>query len=269
MKKLFTKLIGVSMLATGVACPLALDAKTVYFDTNGCALGANDVVTVHQWTDNGASYTTWNTEGTKGTKVGSRVWKIEINDNADHVIFCKNSLADSNKLSATNYAVQDGYMYSVKQSSGIQYGLKIHANADGVDWNSGMNLTQDSSNPSVFTGKINMAGASYFHFSHGGSTSSNFTVYAPSNSHTDIPANIEQQLSCDGTGNWHIDTGEYNVKVDLASNTFIFSGEVDPVDPVDPDKLPERLFLETNWNAAKIKGLLMSLPITVTVLSLL
>lgn len=226
MKKLLTKLATVAMVTACLSVPISMDAKTVYFDTQGETYSA---MRVHAWnSENTDENTDWNSGGVVCEKVGNYIWKATFDDKYNTAIFCKEKLDDNNKLNGANgSSISDGKLYSSSNTSGIPYQLLIQANAEGVDWNQGKALTQDPSNPSVFTGEIEMSGDANFRFAHApnGDNYSKFSVYAPS-SETSVSEGSTTTLAQNNStkqGNWKIPAGKYTVKVDLSANTFTFT----------------------------------------------
>ena len=226
MKKLLTKLATVAMVTTCLSVPISMDAKTVYFDTQGETYSA---MRVYAWnSENTDENTDWNSGGVVCEKVGNYIWKATFDDKYNTAIFCKEKLDNNNKLNGANgSSISDGKLYSSSNTSGIPYQLLIQANADGVDWNQGKALTQDPSNPSVFTGEIEMSGNANFRFAHApnGDNYSKFSVYAPS-SETSVSEGSTTTLAQNNStkqGNWKIPAGKYTVKVDLLANTFTFT----------------------------------------------
>lgn len=100
MKKLLTKLATVAMVTTCLSVPISMDAKTVYFDTQGETYSA---MRVHAWnSENTDENTDWNSGGVVCEKVGNYIWKATFDDKYNTAIFCKEKLDDNNKLNGAN-----------------------------------------------------------------------------------------------------------------------------------------------------------------------
>ena len=207
-------------MTTCLSVPISMDAKTVYFDTQGETYSA---IKVYAWnSSNESENNTWGT-GSSLEKIGNYVWTVTLPDQYDRAIFCKDNVSDGNKITQ-NGVISDGKLYSktgsdANNDAGINYQLLIQANAEGVDWNQGKALTQDPSNPSVFTGEIEMSGNANFRFAHApnGGNYSKFSVYAPS-SETSVSEGSTTMLAQNNStkqGNWKIPAGTYTVKYSM------------------------------------------------------
>ena len=218
MKKLLTRLAKAVIVAACMYVPISMDAVTVYFDTQGQTYSS---MKAYAWKSTDIS----DDKKTDMEKVGNYIWKVTLPDYMDRVDIYKENYTSGNRLVRDLDIYRgNGKIYSQGNRSGIAYQLLIQADADGVDWSDGKILTWDASNPSVFTGEIEITGNGYFRFAHApaGDNYSKYSVYAPS-ADTSVTAENATDLASGNSGNWQIAAGKYDVKVNLLANTFVFT----------------------------------------------